>query len=129
MKLLLTAICLLAAIGYAQQGSTSAAAPAPKPKPCTAPEFRQFDFWVGTWDVEVKGKIGYLKNQQVEAEMVEQPPQENHHQNRRKAVAGQREEKIDGRHGHEGYQESIHDLQIGNGTPFTSPCWPLTVVR
>jgi hypothetical protein len=57
MKLLLTATCLLAAIGYAQQGSTSAAAPAPKPKPCTAPEFRQFDFWVGTWDVEVKGKI------------------------------------------------------------------------
>ena len=23
----------------------------PKPKPCSAPEYRQFDFWVGEWDV------------------------------------------------------------------------------
>jgi len=22
-----------------------------KPKPCTAPEYRQFDFWLGEWDV------------------------------------------------------------------------------
>lgn len=27
------------------------AAPAPKPFDCTAPEFRQFDFWIGEWDV------------------------------------------------------------------------------
>lgn len=25
--------------------------PAAKPVPCAAPEFRQFDFWVGDWDV------------------------------------------------------------------------------
>ncbi len=24
----------------------------PAPKPCSAPEFRQFDFWIGDWDVE-----------------------------------------------------------------------------
>lgn len=26
------------------------AAPAPAPPPCSGPEFRQLDFWVGTWD-------------------------------------------------------------------------------
>ncbi len=30
--------------------ATSAAAATP-PKPCAAPEYRQFDFWVGKWDV------------------------------------------------------------------------------
>jgi hypothetical protein len=29
----------------------SQAAPPPKPFDCTAPEHRQFDFWVGEWDV------------------------------------------------------------------------------
>ena len=29
----------------------AAPAPAPKPFDCTAPEYRQFDFWIGTWDV------------------------------------------------------------------------------
>lgn len=28
-----------------------AAAPAAKPFDCTAPDFRQFDFWIGEWDV------------------------------------------------------------------------------
>lgn len=28
-----------------------AATPPPKPFDCSAPEFRQFDFWVGDWDV------------------------------------------------------------------------------
>lgn len=27
------------------------AQPAPPPNPCDAPEFRQFDFWIGEWDV------------------------------------------------------------------------------
>ncbi len=27
-----------------------AAEPAPAPKPCTAPVYRQFDFWLGDWD-------------------------------------------------------------------------------
>ncbi|MFQ5512310.1 MAG: hypothetical protein ACE5EO_10730 [Candidatus Krumholzibacteriia bacterium] len=26
------------------------------PKPCSAPEYRQFDFWIGEWSVEAKGK-------------------------------------------------------------------------
>jgi hypothetical protein len=29
----------------------------PAPKPCTAPEYRQFDFWIGDWDVTEKGKL------------------------------------------------------------------------
>ena len=27
-------------------------APAPAARPCTAPEYRQFDFWVGNWEVK-----------------------------------------------------------------------------
>jgi hypothetical protein len=29
----------------------SAAASAPPPRPCAAAEYRQFDFWIGRWDV------------------------------------------------------------------------------
>ena len=32
------------------------AAPAPPPKPCTGPESRQFDFWVGDWDLKVRAR-------------------------------------------------------------------------
>ena len=28
---------------------------APKPVPCAAPEYRQFDFWIGDWDVSDVG--------------------------------------------------------------------------
>lgn len=28
----------------------------PAPKPCTGPEHRQFDFWIGEWDVTAGGK-------------------------------------------------------------------------
>jgi hypothetical protein len=28
----------------------------PAPKPCSAPEHRQFDFWLGEWTVEANGK-------------------------------------------------------------------------
>jgi hypothetical protein len=37
---------------YATRPVTSAAAPADSPKPvaCAAPEYRQFDFWIGDWD-------------------------------------------------------------------------------
>ncbi|UXI68138.1 DUF1579 family protein [Tahibacter amnicola] len=31
--------------------SAAVAAEAPPPKPCTAPAYRQFDFWLGEWDV------------------------------------------------------------------------------
>jgi hypothetical protein len=33
------------------------AAPA-TPAPCSTPEYRQFDFWLGDWDVSVAGKPG-----------------------------------------------------------------------
>ena len=44
------------ALLFALVGATSVAAqtpppPAPAPKPCTAPEAKQFDFWIGDWDV------------------------------------------------------------------------------
>lgn len=29
--------------------------PPPQPPPCSAPEYRQFDFWVGEWDVFLPG--------------------------------------------------------------------------
>ena len=33
-------------------------APPPPPKPCSAPEYRQFDFWLGDWNVyDPKGEL------------------------------------------------------------------------
>jgi hypothetical protein len=34
-----------------------APAQAPAPKPCSAPEAKQFDFWIGDWDVFEDGKL------------------------------------------------------------------------
>lgn len=43
---------LLGAAAPAQTGAPAPTAPAtPPPPPCRAPEHRQFDFWVGTWDL------------------------------------------------------------------------------
>jgi hypothetical protein len=36
--------------------SLPAQTPAPQQKPCPRPEFRQFDFWIGEWEVEANGK-------------------------------------------------------------------------
>ncbi len=33
--------------------SPAAGQSTPSPAPCTAPEYRQFDFWVGDWDVKL----------------------------------------------------------------------------
>lgn len=43
--------------GMAQTNPTPATAtPANRPKPCTTrPEYRQFDFWIGEWDVQAGG--------------------------------------------------------------------------
>ena len=41
---------LLVAILLTQQAQTPP--PQPRPNPCDAPEFRQFDFWLGTWEVK-----------------------------------------------------------------------------
>ncbi len=55
----LTAIFLSAHLACAQTSSTSApAAQPPKPAPCVASEYRQFDFWIGDWDVTgLNGKV------------------------------------------------------------------------
>jgi hypothetical protein len=43
---------LFAALTAAQAASaTPPPAPTPAPSPCSSPEHRQFDFWVGKWDV------------------------------------------------------------------------------
>lgn len=40
------------------QQTAPAPAPAPKPPACAGPEFRQFDFWLGDWDVKLpNGKV------------------------------------------------------------------------
>ena len=45
-----------AIVGAQSQPSGATQAPAQGSAPtCDAPEYRQFDFWVGEWDVEVKG--------------------------------------------------------------------------
>jgi len=41
---------VMAAPAYAQTPAPAPAAP-PQPPPCAAPEFRQFDFWIGDWDL------------------------------------------------------------------------------
>ncbi len=49
------AALIFSAAAFAQ---TPPAAPSqqPPPSPCkTQPEYRQFDFWIGEWEVEVKG--------------------------------------------------------------------------
>jgi hypothetical protein len=54
---LIAAALAVPAMAAPQTASAPAATPAPsapatpKPAPCTAPEFHQFDFWVGEWDL------------------------------------------------------------------------------
>ena len=36
---------------------TTPPAGSPAPRPCSAPEYRQFDFWLGEWAVSEKGKV------------------------------------------------------------------------
>jgi len=56
----LLALAPLAALPARAQSATPT--PAPAPPPCSTPEFRQFDFWLGDWEVEAKGKVaGYNK--------------------------------------------------------------------
>jgi uncharacterized protein DUF1579 len=44
-------VLLLSLMTFSPQASQQPAAPQPKPFDCSAPEHRQFDFWVGEWDV------------------------------------------------------------------------------
>jgi hypothetical protein len=55
--LVVLALPLLAAWASAPASGQEAAA-SPTPAPCTRPEFRQFDFWIGAWDVaQPDGKL------------------------------------------------------------------------
>jgi len=52
--MLLSLVLLLAVVPWSSappQAPASPAAASPKPFDCSAPEHRQFDFWVGDWDV------------------------------------------------------------------------------
>jgi hypothetical protein len=49
------AIALLSTVilqGQTTSAPPSQTPPAQRPNPCNAPEYRQFDFWIGTWDVK-----------------------------------------------------------------------------
>lgn len=52
---LLGAVLLTLASGSPPAGADPAEEAAPPPKPCSAPEARQFDFWIGEWDVTWQG--------------------------------------------------------------------------
>jgi hypothetical protein len=38
------------------RASADGSSATPAPKPCSSPEYRQFDFWLGDWDVTEAGK-------------------------------------------------------------------------
>ena len=46
-------------------GASTQSGPAP-PAACTAPEYRQFDFWVGEWDVYPSGKDKLVSRSRIE---------------------------------------------------------------
>ena len=59
--LLLPAVLFCATIAWAQT-----APPAAPPPACSAPEHRQFDFWVGYWDVYPTGKDKLVAHSLIE---------------------------------------------------------------
>jgi hypothetical protein len=52
------ALTLACALGGAPLALAQAPAPSAAPSPCASAEARQFDFWVGEWDVYVRGALG-----------------------------------------------------------------------
>jgi hypothetical protein len=59
-------LLIVAAAASAQSAQPSATPPAPPPPACTAPEHRQFDFWVGDWDVYPTGKPNRVARSLIE---------------------------------------------------------------
>ena len=62
----------LAILGLSIAAPAAAQQPAPTPAkpaaaPCTAPENRQFDFWVGRWDVYPTGKDKLVAHSLIES--------------------------------------------------------------
>ena len=59
-QILTIALLGLLAVAFAQtataQTQTNSGAQSKPPKPCSMPEHRQFDFWLGDWDVTVAGQ-------------------------------------------------------------------------
>lgn len=53
-------------VALALLGAPSAVLAAPPPPPCAAPEFRQFDFWVGRWDVYPTGQEKMVAHSLIE---------------------------------------------------------------
>ena len=62
MPIVLLALPLL----LAAQAATPPAATPPPPPACTAPENRQFDFWVGSWDVYPTGGTNLVAHSVIE---------------------------------------------------------------
>lgn len=59
-------LAMLASGAAAQTATPPAAPPAPPPPACTGPEHRQFDFWVGDWDVYPTGKPNLVAHSLIE---------------------------------------------------------------
>jgi hypothetical protein len=58
---------LLAAQAAAPSAPPAASTSAPAPNPCTDAEHRQFDFWIGRWDVYPTGKDKLVAHSLIES--------------------------------------------------------------
>jgi hypothetical protein len=45
------ALAMILVPGAARAQAPASPPPSPTPRPCSAPEHRQFDFWLGEWQV------------------------------------------------------------------------------
>jgi hypothetical protein len=78
------------------------AAAQPTPPACSAPEFKQFDFWVGEWDAEGQSRVGNTDNWQTG----------NHKNSIRKTFDGcVIEENFDDLAGFHGMSVSTYDIK------------------
>ena len=61
-------VMALAVLGFtpSARAQSAPAQPIVKPGPCDGPEFRQFDFWVGSWDVYPTGKDKLVAHSLIE---------------------------------------------------------------
>ena len=55
VRALVTVLCVVT-MNTSISPHAAATPAAEKEKPCAAPQYRQFDFWLGSWDVTEKGK-------------------------------------------------------------------------
>lgn len=55
--LALVLVCAAISNATLRTPAADAQAPASRPVPCAAPEHRQFDFWLGEWEVTANGKL------------------------------------------------------------------------